>query len=478
MKKIVYSLIAGAVNPAPKDEGYTVITAGLEGAKTTLDGKKVLWTAGDAISVNGVSSEALSITEPTASATFAFPAVLAAEKKAVYPASAWASDGTITIAATQNAGTNASFAAEALPMVAYAASGNALSFKHVSALVKLQLKNGATSDNIDYVELSGNDGEQVSGVFAVNYETGELTPTSDAAADKVLRVSVGKALSSTATVIYVAIPSVSFTNGFKMKVVDVNGVTMTKRVGATSLKKGSIYPTPEDTFDADNTIKAFVKSYVRLIDVWENTTGTINLLTGETPATGDNTEYNVSNAHYIPSTTTITVGEKTYNTGDIYETALRCYLLVRGYDGTNTTKYGKNSIPALSGGAVGMSETVVTDTHGYYFGTAPYSETPGNGGYFYVKDGTDKIYHKAKVGVLDNWAMRSLNFQSGKPTTNICGYSGGQLTGYGGSFCPMRALISYAFFFKYMLDNGYDKGTDVASDVMFRCELFGKEGNY
>lgn len=492
MKKIVYSLIAGAIlcfvyscdkekdiNSVPAtDEGTTVITAGLEAAKTTLDGKKVLWTDGDAISVNGVSSEALSLSEPSASANFSFNSVLSGEKKAVYPASAWTSEGTITIPATQDAGTNASFADGALPMVAYAASGNSLSFKHVAAIIKLQLKKGATSDNIDYVELSGNNGEQVSGVFSVNYETGELVATSTAAADKTLRISVGKALSSSVTSIYIAVPAVNFTNGFKMKVVDVNSVTMTKRVSALSLKKGGIYPAPEDTFDADNTIKAFVKSYVKILDVWEKTTGTINLLTGETPATGDNTEYNVTDAHYVPSTTTITVGETTYNTGDMYELALRCYLLVRGYNGLDTTNYGKNSISALSGGAVGMSDTTIPATHGYYFGTAPYSETSGNGGYFYVKDGTTKIYHKTKVAALDNWAMRSLNFQKGHPTTNICSYSGSQLAGFGGSFCPMRALVTYAFFFQYMLDNGYDKGTEVGSDVLIRSELFGKDGNY
>lgn len=501
MKKIVNYLIASAIlcaaiscqkepqapvgpeipdapeTPETPEVVTTIIKAGFDDTKTALQSDyKVFWTDGDAICVNGVSSEAVSLSEPSASAEFTFNAVISDEKKAVYPASAWASDGTITLPATQDAGTNASFASGALPLVAYAASGNELSFKHIGAVVKLQLKKGATSDNIDYVEFSGNNDEQVSGAFGINYSTGELTPASTAEADKILRVSVGKALSdSEATCVYIAVPAINFSSGFKMKVIDVNGVTMTKRVGAANLKKGGIYPTPVDTFDADNTIKAFVKSYVNILKVWENTTGTIDLLKGENYTAGEN---NVTNAHYVPSTTTITVGENVYNTGDIYELGLRCYLLVRGYDGLNTTKYGKGSIPALSGGAVGMSETTIPSTHGYYFGTAPYSETTGNGGYFYVLDGTTKIYHSVKVAALDNWAMRSLNYQSGHPTTNICSYSGSQLSGFGGSFCPMRALVTYAFFFKYMLDNGYDKGTEVGSDVLIRSELFGKEGNY
>ena len=487
MKKIVYSLIAGAIlcfvyscdkekdiNSVPgTDEGTTVITAGLEAAKTTLDGKKVLWTSGDAISVNGVSSEAISLSEPSASANFSFNSVLSAEKKAVYPASAWTSDGTITFPATQDAGTDASFASEALPMVAYAASGNSLNFKHVAAIIKLQLKKGATSDNIDYVELSGNNGEQVSGVFSVNYETGELSATSTAAADKTLRISVGKALSSSVTSIYIAVPAVNFSNGFKMKVVDVNSVTMTKRVSALSLKKGGIYPAPEDTFDADNTIKAFVKSYVKILDVWEKNVGTINRLSVWTPATTGDV---VEDVHYIPAATTITVGETTYNIADMWEIALRSYLLVRGYDGLNTSKSGANSIPALSGGAKTMSETEVPPSNGFHFNT-PLIES-SNGGYFYMGTSANKTYHQADIKVLDNWAMRSLNygFTHSNGITNFCGYNNNQLAGYGGCFSSGRALITYAFFFKYLLDNDLDTAGGLANTTVVRSELFGKDG--
>lgn len=494
MKKINLSLIAGAILcvaiscekepqtpvetlvPETPEAVITVIKAGFDNTKTVLDGQKVYWTDGDAICVNGVSSEAVSLTDPSASAEFTFNASLDGEKKAVYPASAWASDGTITIPANQDAGTNTSFATGALPLVAYAASGNELTFKHIGAVIKLQLKKGATSDNIDYVEFSGNNDEQVSGAFGINYSTGELTPASTAEADKTLRVSVGKALSdSEATCVYIAVPAINFSSGFKMKVIDVNGVTMTKRVGAANLKKGGIYPTPVDTFDADNTIKAFVKSYVNILKVWENNVGTINRVSVWAPATTGDL---VADAHYIPASTTITVGETTYGIADMWEIALRSYLLVRGKDGNNTSKIGANSFPDLSGGAVGMSETEVPVSHGFHFNT-PLIES-SNGGYFYKGSTENKTYHVADTKVLDNWAQRSLNwgFNNSNNITNFCGYNKSQLAGYGGCFSSGRALITYAFFFKYMLDNGYDKGTQVGSDVLIRSELFGKEGNY
>ena len=495
MKKILFTSIAGAIlcmalscqkeNFIPADDinnsdvpttGSSVITAGVEKTKTALqDAGKVYWTNGDAICVNGITSAALELTEPVAAASFTFEGILAEEKKAVYPATAWTSDGTVTIPATQDAGTNASFAAGALPMVAYAASGNDLTFKHTAAVIKLQLKKGFTSDEIAYADFFGNNDEQLSGVFSVDYATGALTPTSTAAADKKVRVTIGKTLSSEVTAVYIAVPAATYSNGFKIKIVDINGVTMTKRVGTCTLKKGSIYPTPIDTFDADNTIKAFVKSYVNVLKVWENNIGSINRLSVWAPATtGDIVE----DAHYIPANTTILVGETSYNIGDMWEIALRSYLLVRGYDGLNTTAAGAGNIPALSGGAQGMSETEIPPTHGFHFNT-PLIES-SNGGYFYMGTSTNRVYHQADIKVLDNWAMRSTNygFTHNNNITNFCGYSNNQLAGYGGCFSSGRSLITYAFFFKYMLDNDLDTADGLANNVVIRSELFGKEGNY
>ena len=39
----------------------------------------------------------------------------------------------------------------------------------------------------------------------------------------------------------------------------------------------------------------------------------------------------------------------------------------------------------------------------------------------------------------------------------------------------MRALITYAHFFKYMLDNNLEKASDLGANVEIRSELFGVE---
>ena len=101
-----------------------------------------------------LKSEPLKIEAPAAKADFEFSETLAEAKKAVYPASVWQAEGSILLPSGQGAGTDVSFGQNALPMVAYAASGNTLSFKSMLANIKLQLKEGATSDDIAYVESS------------------------------------------------------------------------------------------------------------------------------------------------------------------------------------------------------------------------------------------------------------------------------------------------------------------------------------
>ncbi|MBR0174490.1 MAG: hypothetical protein IJQ22_03150, partial [Bacteroidales bacterium] len=229
------------------------------------------------------------------------------------------------------------------------------------------------------------------------------------------------------------------------------------------------------------TIAEFANEYVKVIDKWEETTGDrkMHSSVAATP-----------NAHYVPDDFTITVKdqtgkvERTYNTADMLEVALRSYLLIRGYDGLDDNKahIGAGTIPALADGAKAMSETPVPVTHGYKWGSAPCNETSGNGGNFaMIGPEKFKVYNVANVAVLDNWAMRALNWpldpnKGDGEISNMCTYPRDPVTNFTGSFCSMRALLTYAFFFKYMISKKYDKGTEVTADELVRSELFGYDG--
>ena len=273
----------------------------------------------------------------------------------------------------------------------------------------------------------------------------------------------------------------------KVKVAENKGEA---REGSVVIKGGNVtegvaITVKQAEYTAPNTatIKEFAQEYVKILDVWQSTTGTIDMVKGEDYEGGSN---KVENAHYVPSTTTITVGTKTYNTADMLELALRSYLFIRGYDGADTKNYGAGKIAALDGGAKAMSETVVPDTHEYKWGANPYNETgtydvatgavTSNGGHFIkIVDGA-AVHCQTDPTLLDNWAMRSLNYSGGNPITNMCTYPRDPFNNYAGSFSSMRALITYAFFFKYMLDNNLDKADGLDANVAIRTELFGDEG--
>ena len=468
------SKVAEIGDETPFGKGGTVITAGLNDTKTALqpDGKKVYWEAGDAIAVNGIKSEPLKIEAPAAKADFEFSETLAEAKKAVYPASVWQAEGSILLPSGQGAGTDVSFGQNALPMVAYAESGNSLKFKHIAAVIKVGLTAGSTSAPIEYDEFSGNNGEQVSGEFSVDYSSGAITSLpSYSDSDKAVRVSVGKTLGAGQTAVFIAVPPANYSKGFTVKVVDASGASMIKHAAAITLKAGTVYPTPVTEFEDDGTIKAFAKEYVKILDEWEKNVGTIKRTSNWALAQDGDTDV-VENAHYVPSDFTVTVGDKTYTTGDMLETALRSYLLFRGWDGNATNVAGWGAFASTT--PVSM-DAPVPQTHGYKFGS-PLIES-SNGGYLYKTIGGLQYYGQVDPVILDNWAQRSVNWAMthDKVITNLCGYPRDPITNYGGCFSSGRALLTYAFFFKYMLDNNLDKADALGADVVIRSELFGLE---
>ena len=458
------------------------------GTKTLLQSDlSVWWNTGEEISVfygsgtNGGSQFSSQNTEPSATAEFsgtvdATGVAPESDYWAVYPYMAEnSSDGTSVqtdIPLTQNA-VEGNFADNGFPAVAKSKDLN-MSFKNICGALKFSL----TRDDITSVTFESNGGESLAGTVTVEMDTEGIPETTvvTGSPSVVLANPDGSPLKA-GVFYYINIIPTALATGFTMTfdTPSGSGVFVTdknlaiKRSVVSLIRNADSYAT---FASSAVTIKDFAQELVTILDVWENTTGTIDMLKGEAYEGG---EWNVADAHYVPDATTITVGGKTYTTADMFETAIRSYLLVRGYNGLDTESYGKNSISALSGGAQAMSTTPVPETHGYYWGASPYNETTGNGGHFVLGTKDENEHCKIKLDALDNWAMRSLNYQHGQAITNLCGYSGGQLSGYYGCFCSKRALLTYTFFFKYMLDNDLDKADAIDASTIFRTELFGDE---
>ena len=226
----------------------------------------------------------------------------------------------------------------------------------------------------------------------------------------------------------------------------------------------------------ETTIKDFATEFVKLLGVWDKTTGKINTITGFDTASSNYDPANDVIGHFIPEDTKITVGKKTYNLADAYELAERCYLLVRGYDGNdvNPDHVGAGKIDKLEK-SVKMSETAIPATHDYQWASLRYNESAGNGGNFQKKDGSAV----ASLAILDNNANRSINWplnpsKGNGQISNNCSYNSDQVPGFKGCFSAARALLTYAEFFKYMLDNNLDTAGELSADTEVPTRLFGE----
>lgn len=282
---LAFTLVTGCMKDDTSDVvvsgGKTQISAGISETRTSIgelvDGsRKVYWSNGDQIAVNGTASAALeNLGEQTGTAVFTFDGVLSTPYNALYPASIWTDASTVTLPASQTH-VDGSFGQNASPMATYAADESELpmQFHHLCAVVKLTITPDADTDEISYIEFRGNASEQVSGAFAIDYQSAALTPASDAEADKSVRLNVNRTLSADAdNEFFVVVPEGEYSQGFTVKVVDVRGHYMEKSTTSSkTLVAGQINAMPAFAFVPTDTelgveissaeqLVAFAKAY-------------------------------------------------------------------------------------------------------------------------------------------------------------------------------------------------------------------------
>lgn len=221
----------------PESKG-TVLKASLSQlGKTTIDGVKITWTAGDAICVNGQNSAA--ITEDAAVASFSFESALAAPYKAIYPTSLYKDAASITLPAVWNP--------FQIPLYGYLESGDEISFNSLLSIIKLSItaETEATLSRVVFKPLGG---EQVSGDFTIDYSTGALTATSSAEADKSVEVKVNQALGSEALTVYIPVPAGTYASGYYIDLINSGEEIMRCPVAARTLVAGDLRIMPPLAF--------------------------------------------------------------------------------------------------------------------------------------------------------------------------------------------------------------------------------------
>lgn len=214
--------------------------------------RKVYWSNGDQVAVNGIASDALAgVEEGSASAQFTFQSVLDTPYNVLYPASAYVDASHINLPAVQDWDASG-FADGFFPMAGYSENGSDIQLAHLCSVLKIQVRQAADgdADKLVAVRFMGGNGEQVSGNFNIFYEKGALVGESTASADQVVMVVKSQATSVEEPVVYyVVVPAGTYSNGFAITVQDANGHIMTKtKPSSMELEPGRQYNMPAFDF--------------------------------------------------------------------------------------------------------------------------------------------------------------------------------------------------------------------------------------
>ncbi|MBQ7268877.1 MAG: exo-alpha-sialidase [Bacteroidales bacterium] len=275
----------------------TLIRATLDEARTSLSFPDILWSAEDAICVNGQISGKANISDGGRSATFALQGTVDAPYYALYPGAAFISGsfrpaydryGSVTLPAVQTCPAG-NFDASAAIMGA--CSGTAedpsqLRFSCLVAFLKIRIILPEGSLTPQSIEVSANGREDLCGDFSYDPAAGRLKNSK--LQGKGITADCRNAAVSDHPV-YIAIPAKTYTSGLTLKIKDGSRQYMElKSTKSFSAGAGKIYPT-EITYIPNRTVVSAeaggaedATSGVTRIASLNRNAGQINSHTGQT----------------------------------------------------------------------------------------------------------------------------------------------------------------------------------------------------
>ena len=225
---------------AVRADGQTTLTLSLEESRTQLGEEvaglyPVTWSEGDVISVNGVPSSAIAIESSKKAATFTFNSTLSYPYAVAYPA---ANEGKVIFAAEQTH-TESTFANGAAAMYGYKTTeSGALTLSHLTGVLKIGVCGSAV---LSHAQISTIDRTPIAGEFALNFATGELTPTANSeytinyTFEESADGDAGLALSDAPIYLHLAVPAGVY-NELYVTLYDADGGVMYATVKANDEK--------------------------------------------------------------------------------------------------------------------------------------------------------------------------------------------------------------------------------------------------
>lgn len=246
---------------APHGQGLTEITISIEESRTQLGGYNgelypLYWSEGDQISVNGLPSNELTAEKAgEASAVFSVAGLSADTYCIAYPA---AGENEVLFAENQVHTANNTFGNGVTTMYAKCAAGEKAQLNHLTAVLKIGVTGSAT---LTHAQISTIDRAPIAGAFAINFDSGEVTPSADA--KEVINYSFGNGapLTSEPTYIHVAVPEGVYDELYVTLYDNANGVMYATVAAAETkpLTAGKIRTFNKHiAYEAKNDVKYFV----------------------------------------------------------------------------------------------------------------------------------------------------------------------------------------------------------------------------
>ena len=241
-------------------EEFLSVEAGLpfQASKTALGEKSgtswpLVWSEGDCLFLNGVSSKALSASEAGSStATFKFSGVGGASVWNYTYSGVAGSDCTVVFPASQTC-SDGNIAINTLPMYAATASVSGITLSPLGAVLRFSFTS-SSAVSINQIQLKAVGGESVCGNYTIGKNAsgalnGSLTASGDNRENLIL--AAGVPLSSSPRPFCVVLPSGTYSAGFQARIVASDGKTMEVWFNTKSNKTiaaGTLYDFGEAAF--------------------------------------------------------------------------------------------------------------------------------------------------------------------------------------------------------------------------------------
>lgn len=332
----------------------TSVQASLPGiTKTSVDGVKMSWSAGDEIIINGSRSYALAAAG--ASASFDFADELTLPYRAVYPASIWKSDTQLVIPDSFDASLTQ------IPLWGYASSGYSIGFSALTAVFRVPLTgNGETLKKVTLTALGG---ETLSGTFSMDFANGKITPLSGI---NTVVLNCNAALAQEPLMLYLPVPEGTYPEGFRLEFEDANGIILSRTIGARTCVAGQLRAMPSLAWQQDKGIAsaADFAAFAAAVNSgastqqWENEEGVVTLL-GDIDFSGVSSWTPVGTGVSTWASNALTISGHPF-TGHFNGCGhkLKNFTFTYAASGSEITKDSMNSIPCGIFGILGPGAVV------------------------------------------------------------------------------------------------------------------------